>query len=88
VHDYTVVTDPSQCSATLRMCTTTGKNAEDQGKVLGPATTVALVAGGAGVAAAGIWLGVRRREKKPEAGISLVVRPTAGGAALGVGGRW
>jgi hypothetical protein len=88
VHDYGVTTDPSQCSPTLKKCTTAGANAEAQGRALGPATTVALVAGGAAVAGAGIWLGVLGREKKPAVGLRLTVGPTVGGAGLGLGGTW
>jgi hypothetical protein len=90
VHDYNVANDPSQCSPTKKMCTPAGASAESQGSTLGPATTAALVVGGAAVAAAGIWLGVGGSGKKPGSamGLAVTVGSTAGGAGLRLGGTW
>jgi hypothetical protein len=52
---------------------------------LGPATTVLMVVGGAGVAAGAIWLGVAK-SSKPSARIG--VGPTVGGAAWRMEGAW
>jgi hypothetical protein len=77
LHDKSITDDRSQCSPTLKMCTTAGANAEQQGRTLGPATTAALVVGGAAVAAAGIWLGLRGSGKKP----AVAMRMEVGGGA-------
>jgi hypothetical protein len=55
-----------------------GITAADNVRALGPATTVSLVVGAAGVAAGGIWLGLRPAAKS---GTKVGVGPVAGGAA-------
>ena len=75
------------CNEATRTCTPAGKSAAQAGATLGPLSTVGFVLGGAGLAAAGIWIGVSRAgDKKATAGIS--VRPVAGGGLVHVGGTW
>jgi hypothetical protein len=83
LHDKSVATDPAQCSTTLMKCTTAGASAEQQGRALGPATTAALVVGGAGVAVGAVWLGLRRPGTKPQAtGVGVRAEVTASGLRL------
>jgi hypothetical protein len=90
LHDKAVTNDPNQCSATLRVCTTAGASAEQQGKTLGPASTAGLVVGGVGVAVAAVWLIVRGSAKgaAPVATVGLGPATMAGGGGWTLCGRW
>jgi hypothetical protein len=76
------VTD-ANCNATS--CNATGESAASAGRTLGPVTTVCLVAGGAALAAGGIWLGVRG---KAAASARVGVSFTPAGAAWRIEGAW
>jgi hypothetical protein len=73
------------CSDVTKTCTPDAKAAADAGRSLGPVTTVALVAGAAGVAAGAIWLGVRG-SGQPR--VSVGVAPIGAGVAWKVDGSW
>lgn len=73
----------TNCSDVTRTCTATGASASIQGRALGPLTTVALVTGGAGLTAAGLWMGLSG--KRPA---KLGVAGVAGGAVARVEGSW
>jgi hypothetical protein len=74
------------CNDATRTCTPAGKSAAQQGTILGPASTVSLVLGGAALAAGGLWLGLGKGPDKSAAAIS--VGPVAGGGLVRVGGTW
>jgi hypothetical protein len=81
---------PASCMVNTRTCANgsdvaAGNSASNVGSVVGPLTTVGLVLGVAGIAAGGVWLGVRPRAR-PRA--RLGVGPVAGGAAWRVAGSW
>ncbi len=72
-----------------RHCTQAGVDAENQGRALGPATTVLLAAGGALVAGGVIWLVAGpHKTKRPET--SFAVAPAISNDRKGVvlGGAW
>ncbi len=73
----------ADCTATH--CTANGEAAASAGRTLGPVTTVALVAGAAGVAAGAIWLGVRG---KHGASARVGVAPAYAGAVGRVEVSW
>ncbi len=70
-------------------CSDGRKAAGNEGRALGPVTTVALVVGAAGLAGGGIWLGLRG-SSQPKAPLAarLGVGPIAGGAAWRMEGSW
>ena len=81
VNRSTVSADCSDAAAT---CTTqSGITAASAVRTLGPVTTAALVAGAAGVATGGVWMGVRRAPS-----VRLGVAPTAGGASWRLATSW
>jgi len=86
LHDKALTGNPAVCDGMLAkpMCTSAGVLAEQQGSALGPATTVSLVVGSVGVAAAAVWLIVRGPASAP-----VPVSAVGMGPALTVdGGRW
>ncbi len=56
LHDHSVTSNQSQCSAAARMCSPAGLDAEKQGTSLRYPTTVSFVAGGLGVVGAVVWI--------------------------------
>ncbi len=90
-----VLQKKSAFDATVHMCavggkqtectTAAGASARSAIDTLGPVTTVALVAGGAAVAGAAIWLGVRRRGSTT---VRVGVAPAPAGASLRLEGAW
>jgi hypothetical protein len=66
--------------------TQAGIDAANAVHTLGPVTTVALVVGGAGLAGAAIWLGVRGSGKQPE--VKVGVAPIGAGAAWRLEASW
>jgi hypothetical protein len=77
LHDQSV-TKSDDCNATTHTCnSSTGLSAASQGRTLGPATTVALVVGGVGVATGVVWLLARPSAK-----------PSATTGSLGLGASW
>ncbi len=73
----------ADCTATS--CTQAGESAASAGRILGPVTTAALVVGAAGVAAGGVWLGVRG---KGGASARVGLAPTHAGATWSLEGLW
>jgi hypothetical protein len=73
------------CSILTRWCTTAGHNAAVQGASLGPASTVGLVVGAAGLVGGGLWWGLTRPGDK-KGSVGIAVGPMVGGAR--VGGSW
>jgi hypothetical protein len=74
------------CGAGAPFCTTSaGDSARSTINTLGPVTTALLAAGGAGVAAGAIWLGVRGRSGSSA---RFGVAPTSAGTTWRVEGSW
>jgi hypothetical protein len=85
-NNSTVSADCNKGNGTTGTCTSqSGVSAANTVRTLGPVTTVALVAGGAGLVAGGIWLGVSRSSKSSA---RLGVGPVVGGAAWRLEGSW
>ena len=60
------------CNAFQQTCTQPAKDAAKLGGALGPATTVALIVGAAGVAGGALWLGLRDpAPAKPRVGVGV-----------------
>ena len=92
VADHATTQDPTQCSPTTLKCTPAGLSAANQGRTLGPVSTVMLVAGGVGVAVGAVWLIVRSRATTTApgatAGVAMGPVMTPGGAGFRIGGSW
>jgi len=84
---YAVTED--QCDDATRTCTPDGVEAQDRGRLLGPATTTLLVAGGALAAGGIIWLIAAPRAPSPSRA-ALFAAPAISTESAGVvvGGRW
>ena len=70
-------------------CSQRGADATSSGQTLGPVTTITLVAGGAFVGVAAVWLVLRAPADKgaaPTVGMGPVMTP--GGASWTVGGSF
>jgi hypothetical protein len=74
-----------ECSLGKTCVTPEGDSARSAVNTLGPVTTASLIIGGVGIAAAGLWLGLRTSGKSSA---SFGVGPVAGGAAWRVEGSW
>lgn len=87
VHEHDVMID--QCDEARGTCSQEGLDASARGQILGPATTGLLIAGGALVGAAVIWLVVAPSADDPST-VSLRLEPTVAsdGATLLLGGAW
>jgi hypothetical protein len=99
LHDQSITS--GDCNEATHTCRTqNGLSAASQGRTLGPATTVSLVAGGVGVAVGGIWLLARAPAKSPASPATQALRGaplaalrmgpawTAGGAEWRLQGSW
>jgi hypothetical protein len=72
------------CSSVTRTCTSAGKSASDQGRIVGPVTTTGIVVGALALTGAGIWAGVGSGKAKARVGIG----PVTGGGLGRVEGSW